>query len=188
MTTVDVDFVTEFGTCRSVADADSLYRQLFWAHDGASAATYLVLSEAHRRTLERLSVEVRVDTQERENTDPNYVHPYKIRNWAFERGIPMNKRGKVPMAIETSYREEHGLSLIEGESKDPQVVDESVDNEVLNDLHPVLDDLHPAPSEKTMASLIRVWAHEAGVPCGKRGRIGPDVIEAYNSAHNSEES
>lgn len=37
-----------------------------------------------------------------------------------------------------------------------------------------------APSE---ASIIRAWAREQGMAVGKRGRVHPDVINAYREAH-----
>lgn len=33
------------------------------------------------------------------------------------------------------------------------------------------------------ASEVREWAREQGVAVGKRGRLAPDVVKAYNAAH-----
>lgn len=34
------------------------------------------------------------------------------------------------------------------------------------------------------ASDVRAWAAESGIKVGKRGRFAPEVVEAFNKAHN----
>jgi hypothetical protein len=35
------------------------------------------------------------------------------------------------------------------------------------------------------AADVRTWARENGVPVGTRGRLGPDVVEAYNKGRRN---
>ena len=73
------------------------------------------------------------------------------------------------MAIEQEYRAEHGLSPLE-ELVIPEVFPEDPVDEAINSSAPT-------------AKAVRAWAKETGVPCGARGRIGPEVIRAYELAH-----
>lgn len=34
------------------------------------------------------------------------------------------------------------------------------------------------------AADVRTWAGEAGLKVGKRGRFAPEIVEAFNKAHN----
>lgn len=36
---------------------------------------------------------------------------------------------------------------------------------------------------KGAATEVRAWAKEQGIPVGERGRIAPDLFDAYTAAH-----
>jgi hypothetical protein len=44
-------------------------------------------------------------------------------------------------------------------------------------------DVSPSPSGKAPAAAIRLWARENGIPVADRGRIKPEVKDAYDAAH-----
>lgn len=82
-----------------------------------------------------------------------------MRRWAHEQNIDVNRTGRVPLRVENAYRTAHGLPLREAVQR------------VFYD-----SNLHAT------AAQIRSWARRNGVPVGKRGRLHPTVLAAYESA------
>jgi hypothetical protein len=161
VTPVGVDFATTFNECRAVPDANSLYKALFAEHGArADLAVYMDLSEAHRRSLERLSVEVR-ESADRSRTSSD-VRNRAVRNWAMRQGIGLAPKGRVPESVKNAYRIAHDMPVVD--SKPPKST---------------LPPIDANPSE------IRSWARSTGLEVGSRGRIDTDILRQYLEAHTS---
>ena len=177
MTTTATDFTLQFEECRTIPETNDLYKRLFWdVRADTNTELWMTLSETHRRQMERLSIEVRQNVVDQDD-DPNKIRPRTLRNWAASKGIPLSRKGRVPVAIENEYRDEHGLSPLE-----ELVIPEVFPEDPVDEAPAETKELH-GPSGKVIASVVRAWANETGVPCGARGRIGPEVIRAYELAH-----
>ncbi len=163
--TESVDFGGLFESCRTIAEANSLYKTLFVQHDGTDAAIFMALSEAHRRAMERMSIEVRVEQQAAARPEPSNgrLRPHVLRNWCRQQGIPLAKKGRVPAEIENRYRSEHGMDLLP--SKEMTNIPTGVE---------------------ISHGVVREWARQNGVRVTTRGRVGNDVIAKYLEAQHEE--
>lgn len=167
--TVTTDFTRDFEGCRTASQADAVYRQLFAQHIGEMSyplpEAYQPLSEAHRRAMERLTLEAREDARPH---DPNRVRPNELRNWLALQGIPLAKKGKVPVALENQYREAHDMPLLETSSpSEPRQPQRERTDSTTN------------RSGELDAKVVRAWAREQGIAVGTRGRLHPDVYAQY---------
>lgn len=154
-------FAVHFAECRSVREADAVYRDLFHEFDGESMDIYEALSEAHRRALVRITLpdENRSSTAP-ETSGPSRVRSRELRNWCRQQGRPLGPKGRVPVALENEYRRAHEMPLL----PEKRTVDtRGVDN-----------------------AAVRRWARSQGISVGERGRVHPDVIQKFRDANEKQ--
>ncbi len=160
-----VDFSEAFTTCRTVQEANVLYKDLFARHDGTNPIVYQPLSEAHRKTMERLSVEIRLDAEPR--PADGRVRNRELRNWCAKEGIPISPKGKVSMQVENDYRKAHGMPPLETKAPEEHHHKDKTENLGLD------------------PKVIRSWAREQGIAVGSRGRLHPDLIARFQAEFQS---
>ena len=153
--------LTEFSECKTVAETNRVFKDLFLKlkarHDNSVAHQ---LREAHRRALESIIYELRaVERRERSDDD---LHGPTVKNWALQQGM-ITPNQRINKTHKDAYRAAHGMAP-EGATIAPNVTEHE-------------DATLPSPA------AIRLWAALEGIPVGKRGRLHPDVIEAYRQAH-----
>lgn len=168
MTTLP-DFTEAFAACRTIVEADALYKTLHREYVGEftypMSEAYTPLSEAHRQAMIRMTVEARIEALPH---DPNRVRPHELRNWCRVQGIALAKHGKVSAQIENQYREAHNMDLLEVKPpKEPRVPREV-----------------KVPKVRVAATgadpkVVRAWAQSQGIVVGSRGRIDSIVISKY---------
>jgi hypothetical protein len=163
MTTAHDPLSARFADCRTPTDADDAYKALFdelgITDPNSGNPDYMMLSEMHRQTLERISSDNPMVTPKE---DDGRVRGRTLRNWAARQGIPLRAKGRVPVEVENLYRAEQGLDLLPVQSPPASLSDAGVDS-----------------------ATIRIWAKGQDIPCGSRGRVHTDVIRAYIDANGS---
>lgn len=92
--------------------------------------------------------------------------PADVRAWAADNGFTVGKRGKFSRDLISAYNKAHGLKYRQGEH-----------------VPTVKVSAKPAKGRTVTRTVnvaqVRAAAAEAGVPVGKRGRISPEVMQAY---------
>lgn len=151
------DFAEVFADCRTIQETNVLYKTLFAEHCSQDADLVYSLAEAHRRAMDRLRPDS-VD-QSLGSDDPDHIRPHTIRNWAMREGMPMPKRGRVPVNVENAYREAHGMEL-RPERGRVDVGDGTVS-----------------------LSEVRRWALQQEIPVSSRGRLPRTIMDQYVAAH-----
>lgn len=163
MTTAPDPLSARFADCRTSTDADDAYKALFdelgITDPSSDNPDYMMLSEMHRQTLERITTDAPVSTPKE---DDGRVRGKTIRNWAMREGIPLRAKGKVSVTIENQYRAAHDMPPLPVEPLPVSLGDAGVDS-----------------------ATIRAWAKDQDIVTGQRGRVHPDVIRAYIEANGS---
>ena len=158
------DFTEVFADCRTDLEVDAAYKEAYvespLVHDPQDIDD---LAEAARRAHVRIA-----DLREGRTSDDapdteDKIGRGVIRNWAMQTGIPLGKNSRVTKDAENAYRVAHNLPSLPG-TKDPVAT---------------LADANASSKE------IRAWAKENGVEVGARGRVHPDIIAKYITAHTA---
>ena len=108
-----------FDQCRTHEQTNKVYKELFVSLDvTTSAADINRLMEMLRLAAVRIvagrrgeeSQEAQEAAALAKEAETGVPASYKVRNWAFLKGIPLAKKGRVPQAIVDRYIEDVGLA------------------------------------------------------------------------------
>lgn len=148
--------ISIFEGLRTVAEIDKRFKEEFYKQDCMNnVPAYWALSEQHRKAMEALTAAgIRITYE----PDPNRISPLQIRNWAKKQGYVLLRKGRVPLDIENAYRREHNLPIVKEDK-------------------PVKVQVDATPAE------IRAWARDEGLEFAVKGRVHPDIVRAYATAH-----
>jgi len=143
-----------FEQVRTLPEANAAYvRGYLEAQVTQDNNKLFLLYSAYRNTVKRLGVDNLVFYK---SVSP--IEGSTVRNWAKSVGIPVQPTGRVPKSLYSAYRAAHNLPM------------EHLPQNATLDKHSV------------SASDVRKWAREANVKVGVRGRLNPDLIEAFKAA------